>query len=317
MNGQTNCQDLNDKLDKCAISFQEYGKGLKDNEVKKYCFTKGNWMGEYIDYYPEFGKKKIYQICIPGTHHSGFLGSPSILNGWSKPQKLTITQQLLAGIRMFDFRVCDDTGTHGIVISHTIASRYRLENALNEVHTFLSEHTKEIVILWVRKDKKRKLSENGVIEIRDMLVDVFGDMILPNTLKEAPITELLKHGQVILEEGVVGLGEDVEWDGVKSWEYTKEGSRFGLVENLIAFNRVPRNTISITEAVITPKGIFGVLKYIGRGKTNLMRVGSFANKDLLFILNLKNMKLNLNVYMHDNTNSQIINKIIGLNKHRV
>src|SRR5262245_15168785 len=74
---------------------------------------------------PLIGELRLNEVALPGTHGTGtftiigtsaiapdnssvFLTNllPDLLAAWSKNQALSFTQQLNAGIRYFDIRVC-------------------------------------------------------------------------------------------------------------------------------------------------------------------------------------------------------------------
>lgn len=63
----------------------------------------------------------LNEIAIPGTHNSGTRDFPGIGAAYSICQTADVRQQLDAGIRYLDFRVCDDVeGKNGeLWVSHT------------------------------------------------------------------------------------------------------------------------------------------------------------------------------------------------------
>ncbi|OWF42509.1 PI-PLC X domain-containing protein 2-like [Mizuhopecten yessoensis] len=110
-------------------------------------------------------------LAIPGSHDSGaygldksagvsvdasksvkLLGSLccgaglSVVSRWSVTQDLTLGQQLQAGIRYFDLRVCIKPGTADAHFLHGLYGSNIL-TALSEVNEFLSKNIKEFLIL--------------------------------------------------------------------------------------------------------------------------------------------------------------------------
>jgi len=273
-----------------------------------------NWMGELLINLKFFGKRKITQIAMPGTHHSGFLKCPSVFAKWSICQQSSITQQLYAGIRGFDFRICDDIGKGELTISHNIPSLCILKEALLHINFFLTSHPKELVVISIHKDWDRKLSPVGIFNAREMIVDIFGAKLISTQLANSSFGELIAKGQVILTSNF-DLGPEIDWPVVKSWDRTKSGDEFKLCHNVIMWNEEERDKISFTEAIIS-LGAGAVIKSIFKGSSNILKISKKANKQLLLTMENHNMIHYLNVFIHDNTNSDLIDKIININRVR-
>lgn len=72
------------------------------------------------------------------------------------------------GVRVFDVRVCDDTGDGQVCVSHTFISDLTLEDVLADFAAFLAHHPGEFVMVHVRKDRRRRLSDGGETAIREL-----------------------------------------------------------------------------------------------------------------------------------------------------
>ena len=125
-----------------------------------------DWMLNLPDH---IKRKKLSQICIPGSHDSftysldkkspigpdepktlkdliktcGPLARPAVYR-WSVTQKLDCKTQLNAGVRYFDFRL--GPYKKDICILHGLFG-CKVQDAINDIYDFLNEHKGEIVIL--------------------------------------------------------------------------------------------------------------------------------------------------------------------------
>ena len=104
------------------------------------------WMGKLLGYNSMITLNKL---TMPGSHDAGmYLGT----NEWSKTQHLSIGDQLKAGSRYFDIRVCLNDNElwtyHGIPGSMTYGGK--LSDILDDVKTFLDTNTQEAVFLKFR-----------------------------------------------------------------------------------------------------------------------------------------------------------------------
>jgi hypothetical protein len=73
---------------------------------------------------------------------------------WSLTQELSIRDQLHWGVRMFDFRLCDNNSSDPgeIYISHTITTKLRFSTVIEEFKQFLDANPSEVIFCWIRKD---------------------------------------------------------------------------------------------------------------------------------------------------------------------
>jgi 1-phosphatidylinositol phosphodiesterase len=106
-------------------------------------YTGSDWMGS-ID-----GNKSLAQLSIPGTHDSCARYEP--FPGTAICQKLTIADQLTAGIRYLDIRCRHYYDAfaihHGSVYQHM-----NFDDVLNACISFLESHPTETIIMSVKEE---------------------------------------------------------------------------------------------------------------------------------------------------------------------
>jgi hypothetical protein len=108
------------------------------------------WMGAFAEY-------NLVDIpVIPGTHQSGIRKPANAASyvawGWARTQVMTLKDQLENGVRFLDLRVSVKARKERVILSHSILSNLSLEDALEVVAQFLTEHESEGVILLIRRD---------------------------------------------------------------------------------------------------------------------------------------------------------------------
>lgn len=94
---------------------------------------------------------------IPGSHNSGTaIGRCAVLRysiyQVARQQKLSITNQLVAGVRFLDIRIRYNTVTSQMEVVHTLDTSYSLESVLGEVGNFLASEREDFVVLMLRGD---------------------------------------------------------------------------------------------------------------------------------------------------------------------
>lgn len=118
-----------------------------------------DWMSELDD------SIEIRNIpIIPGTHNSGTARAGAFYFGAyqvARQQKLSIADQLLAGVRVLDIRLRFKEGTifgcfqppePTMHVVHTFDTCYTLESLLKEVSDFLHSHKSEFIVSMIRGD---------------------------------------------------------------------------------------------------------------------------------------------------------------------
>ena len=98
---------------------------------------------------------------IIGSHNSAsaFCGShvawwKQLLYCYARQQEASIRDQLLMGVRFFDFRLHHVTieNQASVYVSHSLDSKYSLNEALAAIRVFLEEFPTEFVIVYARID---------------------------------------------------------------------------------------------------------------------------------------------------------------------
>jgi Domain of unknown function (DUF5050)/LVIVD repeat len=111
-------------------------------------FPASDWMKSLAATNQSFGSRSLKQMVIPGTHDAGMYET-RVFGGFSSGNAQTQNQcffdQLSGGVRYFDLRVADDSGT--LYVYHGKAWGPTLESVLADVNEFMAPGRSEIVIL--------------------------------------------------------------------------------------------------------------------------------------------------------------------------
>jgi hypothetical protein len=99
----------------------------------------------------------LSDVVFPGSHNSSTKVIYGIYDSLAICQEYSVYEQLKAGIRYLDIRICDDTPDNEVWVSHTFLS-CKLKDVLVEIASFLSNYKSEIVLLDITTDYNRKLS---------------------------------------------------------------------------------------------------------------------------------------------------------------
>ncbi len=200
--------------------YEESGVTSCGTEVNT--MDKPDWMKEMG---PRFANAKVGEIVWPGTHDSGayceefdftrvvhphwsrYVGT-HLLNcfcrsvkqfvcDWSRAQALSVGQQLKHGVRYIDLRIskCTKDGNHYIV--HTFCGP-ELDEVLQDIADFLSEHDRECVLIEVDP-----VSEIDHVELHDIFERKLDNYLLRRehgSRLVSPITLTLSH---LIEKGRV------------------------------------------------------------------------------------------------------------------
>ena len=136
-----------------------------------------NWMKKIPD------DTSLKDITIPGTHDSCTNGvgtvftrdHGAILKAWAKTQDTSITEQLNNGIRLLDFRLEYDDSMYGyneLALCHgdnrlfTCSCNITFYNALYEVRDFLLDHPTETVIISMKNEDYRGMTDKFLEQIK-------------------------------------------------------------------------------------------------------------------------------------------------------
>ena len=102
-----------------------------------------DWMGRLDD------SRAIAELSIPGTHDSGALHEP--YPGLAQCQKLTIAEQLAAGVRYFDVR-CRHVGDQFLIYHGAIDQEQTFDDVLAAMYQFLDDHPGETLLVSVKEE---------------------------------------------------------------------------------------------------------------------------------------------------------------------
>lgn len=164
-----------------------------------------NWMERFADW-------RIVDIPIfPGTHHSGVNNPRKKTSqpvwGWAKTQDIGIEEQLHIGVRFFDLRIRVIVKTGEVLISHGLTSDTSLQDALEVVGTYLSNHPTEGVLLYIRPDKWHGIDKESS-ELLSKVLDKAPVSCCPVENKETHLRDLrMKHlagkALIVTPEGIL------------------------------------------------------------------------------------------------------------------
>lgn len=157
---------------------------------KKYYPKKfSNWMESNLGILRD---KKLYEICIPGSHDSTTYTLGRI--GWSPPQfgvarcqSKNLEKQLELGVRLFDLRLIwynDEIYLHHGDYTSNDYYTIPLKDAIKTFSSFLKKHTKEIIFLMFWQRPSNKNGEYWSAEHDDETIE-----LIKNTFNEKLITK--------------------------------------------------------------------------------------------------------------------------------
>ncbi|CAJ0961021.1 unnamed protein product, partial [Mesorhabditis belari] len=142
-------------------------------------------------------ERPITQLAIPGSHHSASadvdpksevesnlspmlraLGSTSMIREtmakWMQHQKISVKEQLESGIRYFDFSIEHTANDRFFVVNGLRCNQ--IDDYLDDLYRFLSEQSREIVI--VKMDKFTSFSSENLKDFERFIEQKFGDLIV-------------------------------------------------------------------------------------------------------------------------------------------
>ncbi|XP_055710891.1 PI-PLC X domain-containing protein 3 [Phlebotomus papatasi] len=139
----------------------------------------------------------VINLAIPGTHDSMTYDMralspvapdaeacvhvlhkfiPCVIKRWAVTQKLSLTEQLLNGIRYLDFRISFRLPDAKYYFVHGLYCEEIVE-ALHEIRDFLESHPGEVIILDIQH--MYQFEEKNHSELMGMLQDVLGGKVWP------------------------------------------------------------------------------------------------------------------------------------------
>ena len=135
-------------------------------------FSNENWMGILAMHDPTI---KLRNIIIPGTHNSASctISESKLLSSTARCQCLSITEQLLSGVRFFDLR-CGKKGEkstdYGVV--HGIMSGGSILQIFNEIISFAKSHPNEFIIVDLINEHDRRLLNHQKADLFPKLAEM-------------------------------------------------------------------------------------------------------------------------------------------------
>nr|XP_033796210.1 PI-PLC X domain-containing protein 2 [Geotrypetes seraphini] len=249
-----------------------------------------DWMGSLA---PGLSSLPLANLAIPGSHDSFSFWvdekSPvgpdqaasikrlakislvkNVMKRWCVTQSLTFNEQLEAGIRYFDFRVSSKSEEDGeeIFFIHGLFG-IRVWDGLRMIDTFLTHHSKEIVLLDFNHFYAMRHSHH--MHLINILQEIFGSKLcMTEQVEDVTLQYLWKKGFQVIIFYHYPVGQDYPflWSGKQMpapWANTTN------VDKLIQFlettlsERSRHGAFHVSQAILTPR-----LKTILRGyKTGL------------------------------------------------
>jgi len=264
-------------------------------------------MAEMYKTNPSFGQRQLWSITIPGIHHSGVSEVNAFGRDYAICQRASIDEQLLGGIRFFDLRVCDDKpkAKGEIWLSHHFVSYCDFNSTIKKIADFVKSHEKEIIIVSVTHDKGRKLSEKGIVKIRQVIEEQFGSTIITNDELDEPLVRLWAKGKKI---AITGTLIPNSCKKQSSWIITKSKNHKKLLNNINEYleqhPKFEESVIHMLEAQITNRGISPPINWNAKK----------LNPKLPKKLRNEWSEYDINVFLHDFTNDSIIDAVISRNQ---
>jgi len=211
-----------------------------------------------LDYHGELGPSPdLSDTLVKVVNFFGSMAKKIIYN-WGVTQGYSISDQLFAGIRYFDFRVAKRDSKHGeIYLLHSLFAQSAKE-AFAEIQDFLNTHEKEVVIIDINHfygmdaaDHRRFISAilstfgNKLATVRD-----FDQLTLANLWKG-------QERVILVYQAYYSNGRDNHlWHGIASrWLNTNSVSK--AIEKLDMYYKIdPMDPIDdgfwVTQGVLTP-----------------------------------------------------------------
>jgi hypothetical protein len=180
-------------------------------------------------------KERLWDLCLPGTHNShAYACRPTPFGtDWVLCQRLSVRQQLEAGVRLLDFRLSNETH-----FGHGPVETSRLDVVANDIVSFASMHPTEVVVCLVKANGKHTKLQDANSSPSQIFQNALQDALtnqtvhgkcrcatsisldMPQTehaatrLKQQTLNELTNDGT----RGKVLIDAWSHWEG--SWHYT-------------------------------------------------------------------------------------------------
>lgn len=288
-----------------------------------------NWMEENRTL---LNKKPFYKIVLPGTHDAGAYGlnrksetvnlpkflkkirklvwwlpGDGVVSRWSNTQKLTIGEQLNAGVRYFDLRICQ-CGDKDFYLYHGLRGP-NLEPVLQTFSDFLKNNKGEIIILdmshffGVSHEKLLNLINKYLASFYATKSDICDPVTYEELIKQNKRCFVYYHEESLTQQHPFLLGDsDSHWaNKTKVKDLIKDLEEYHSTYN--------HNSPWILQYVLTPDTKYVVKNPWGSVEDLAEKTHKHMKK------NLKGFqkKFPLNIIMLDFVNESLCKEIVGLN----
>lgn len=179
-----------------------------------------------------------------------------VISNWSKTQAFNAVEQLQAGIRYFDLRICRDSDDNNIHFCHGMYST-DVKSVLNDMLSFLKQHTQEVVILDCQHFYDFNTATHN--EVIQLLNEHFGNILVPYQSNMESLTlEYLasqKKQVIVIYRDSSQAGQNLLWPTESfptPWYDTMNSSK--LIPNLNngIRNRSP-SVAHVSQCILTPQ----------------------------------------------------------------
>mmetsp|Transcript_9206 Transcript_9206/g.16730 ORF Transcript_9206/g.16730 Transcript_9206/m.16730 type:complete len:565 (+) Transcript_9206:79-1773(+) len=236
-----------------------------------------SWMGRMVE---SIGDRKLFQVVLPGTHDSGTYGitpnsdvvapeaddtlediintadiledlrvpqqARNVVSNFSVNQASRISQQLKMGVRYLDLR-CYFDGSQWY-ITHSLKS-ISLDNAMEDIQSFLSEYPSEIVVM----DFQKCFGVEDCFETLRKYVSAQFEgigLITEEELKESTYAQLLNNDKSVF------INYNDRSSIISEWPNTVDISELGTKLQAIQRKNEGASSLYVTQAVLTPSTDF-------------------------------------------------------------
>lgn len=120
----------------------------------------------------DLDKVRVKDVCWPGTHDSATnkIGLPLLVRPFAQCQALSVYDQLVLGVRVFDIRVEESAR-----VCHGILRTYKVDVVIEDVKRFLSETKTEFIIIEIRTEYQHA----DPPDFDKFLIQQFGEVLVP------------------------------------------------------------------------------------------------------------------------------------------
>lgn len=272
-----------------------------------------NSFSYFLDLQAEMGPDTPDAVRIMGQMFGN--AAKQIISRWSRTQNKTFKEQLEMGIRYFDLRVASKQGSEDVFFVHGLYGS-KVQTCMEEINEFLSEHSKEIVLLDF--NHFFNISQDQHQSLMNMLLEIFGCKLCPFLNVTSTTLEMLwANGlQVIVFYNDCSVEDNLQfWPGKMipaPWYDTPDQNNLMQKLSEGKNHALPRDTFHVTQGVLTPTAtsIFQNLQGSLESETKKL-----APKLLQWIKGVNSHwpQQPLNIYTADFVDIDFVKTVISLN----